>query len=114
MVSVGQTFGCSSAVWFGPGASGEVAIRQWLWFRSRQRLVCAHVWGREETLVQLGNGIEGTSWTSLSTPMESFHVTSPARWHQGPQTCSLLGLLRALKVRVTREKELEAAVLCVV
>ena len=49
----------------------------------------AHISGCEETLVQLGAGTEGTSCTSLSTPMESFHVTSPARWHQGHQTSLL-------------------------
>ena len=89
VVSVGQALGCSSAVWFGPGAPGEVAIRGWLWFRSRQRLVCSRVWSSEETLVQLGAGTEGTSWTSLPTPMSSFHVSSPAWWHQGHQTSLL-------------------------
>lgn len=107
MVSVGQAFGCRSAVWFGPGAPGEVTIRGWLWFRSRQRLVCSRVWGWEETLVQLGAGTEGLLGHPSPLPCR---LSTLALQHGGIRVTRLLCWLRALKVCVTREKELEADV----
>ena len=109
MVSVGQELGRRSAVWFGTRVPGGVAIREW--FGSCQRLVYPHIWG----LVRGPLNIWGLAQMGLlgQLSLSPCSLSMFSLQDGGVRvTGVLLCWLRALKVCVPREKEVEAGLPC--